>query len=246
MLPEKMNIKRRRKMYCGYCGEKIQNNCVRCPRCGNFVDEYDGVVGTRKDKSNSGLLALLIGLIGLAVILSMIFIIYGIKQKNNNKNTEDTTGEIYVEKEESYPAIPEFTRVVASSTLPNALGYTYYAENVMDKNRKTAWNEGATEEGEGETLTFYADGKQRVSGIRILNGYCQDSKTYHNNNRVKRIRIWFSDGTSCDHVIHDVFDEYTNIEFTDGKICDTVVFTIMDVYKGSKYNETCISEIEFY
>ena len=65
-------------------------------------------------------------------------------------------------------------------------------------------------------------------------------------NRVKTMRIWFSNGNSYEYVINDAFGVYTDIEFVEEQVCDMVVLTILDVYRGYKYNDTCISEVEFF
>ena len=208
-----------------------------------------------RGKSNSNIIAILLVTVCAILTVCIIFVVLIV---NNSQKTETVVVErvektfVTEEKEEDedieevYPAIPVFDEVLASSTLPNALGYTYYASNVLDKNTKTAWNEGATDVGIGESLTFFSSKKQSVSGIRILNGYCQDTKTYYNNNRVKTMRIWFSNGNSYEYVINDAFGVYTDIEFVEEQVCDMVVLTILDVYRGYKYNDTCISEVEFF
>lgn len=115
-----------------------------------------------------------------------------------------------------------------------------------------------------------------VDRIVILNGYCKSINTYSNNNRVKELKFEFSsveriivsNGVYNETIINDkgqaekikfeykkVYD--TNIILNDngvfqdvsiGKLSNfnSIDVTIMDTYPGIKYDDTCISEIEFW
>ncbi len=84
----------------------------------------------------------------------------------------------------------------------------------------------------------------RLSGIKIINGYAKSRDIYFANNRVKKVEVILSDGSSY---IFDLEDNNLGFQTLDfGKEIETrqVVIKILDIYEGSKYNDTCISEVE--
>lgn len=146
----------------------------------------------------------------------------------------------------------------------------YPLSNISDMNIETAWvpvNKG----GIGDWIEFTFNKDCLPAGCTFLNGYQKSEKTYTENNRVKKIRIeaWFSDGkrqvyegsedtTFPDREYQPVFFEnmfYTadlidffgisDVAGSNGHI-QKIRFTILEVYPGTKYNDTCISEIIFY
>jgi hypothetical protein len=137
----------------------------------------------------------------------------------------------------------KFDKLIPSSTLePNT--DKYKVDNLLDDNNKTAWVEGKKGDGIGESVTFKANKPFLVKEIRINNGYKKSKNLYTANNRVKNIKITFSDGSE---LIKELKDDYSKIETFKLEIekeVEWIKFTILDVYKGSKYDDTCISGIE--
>ena len=100
-----------------------------------------------------------------------------------------------------------------------------------------------------------ADSEQYVSGISVLNGFVKYSTgykywLYYRNNRPKDITISFSDGTSIETTLQDIFDQdnyhYQRIDFDSVKFTAYIKITVNSVYPGDKWNDTCISEIQVY
>jgi hypothetical protein len=160
-------------------------------------------------------------------------------------------------------------RIIASSIKDD-----YYPEKVFDGDIRTVWAEEEeryntessqdavyTGEGLGEWVKIYiseevslksvSPHKQfgymkplRLSGIRIINGYVKSRDTYNMNNRIKKAEIILSDGTSFIFTLEDDTMDFQTLDF--GKEITTryITIKILEVYKGSKFNDTCISEIE--
>lgn len=140
----------------------------------------------------------------------------------------------------------------------------YNTFNIVDSDKATAWveneesyNKNGDGKGIGEwikikeikavpyTMLSY-EIKRELSGLKIINGYAKSEEVYKANNRVKKVKIEFSDGSSITRELEDNNLDFQNIDF--GKSIKTkyVKITILDIYKGDKYNDTAISEIELY
>ena len=73
---------------------------------------------------------------------------------------------------------------------------------------------------------------------------------YFSNNRIKKIGDYYISSESIDNSktfysdikvdVKDVFNEYQHIEWNDS------ILAVTDIYRGNKYNDTCVSELDFY
>ncbi|MCX7749767.1 MAG: stalk domain-containing protein [Clostridia bacterium] len=135
-----------------------------------------------------------------------------------------------------------------TENVSSILGKDYIAAYATDWDVKTAWVEGKKGDGVGEWISIQGkeSGLLEVSGIKIINGYAKSENLYKANNRVKKVKIEFSDGSSMEKEVKDSLMDYQRLEF--GKIIKTkfVKITILEVYNGTKYEDTCISGIKFF
>lgn len=145
---------------------------------------------------------------------------------------------------------PVFTSVTASSSLSAQGNFSYTPNLTTDNDNKTAWLEGAKGNGINEWIMFSADTPQYVKTIHLFNGYQKNSKTYINNNRLKKVQIDFSDGTSFIKTLptqnYQESLDGVKMDFTDTHATTYVKITILDVEKGAYYSDTAINEIKFY
>lgn len=130
----------------------------------------------------------------------------------------------------------------------------YAADNVCDGDVTTAYVEGVDGDGRGEMLEMDFDNfcSYEVSLIRIYPGYQKDEKTFKNNSRPTELFICFPDG----HFFSQTFDYgdsyagYFDIDlskiFTGSVVAHECTIMINDAIMGDKYDDCCISEIEFY
>lgn len=146
--------------------------------------------------------------------------------------------------ENYYSYCDQWVFVKSSSTL---LGRTkpYHVKEIKDNDPKTAWVEGKADDGIGEWVEFTYDPPVILERISVINGYMRSETLYYANNRVKKIRISFDDGTHFDQVLKDGELKPQIITLPEPKQAGKVRLTILETYKGSKYNDTCISEIIF-
>ena len=174
----------------------------------------------------------------------------------------ETTETYYAEKPEQYYALPEIDSIVASSEREgmydsNGDWCTYTADNAWDGDNRTSWTEGENGSGIGEYLKVNLINEAQVNGINISNGYYKTKELYYRNNRVKKVRLTFSDGSSKVYKLEDEFLAPCTIEFDQPILTSSIKIEILSVYKSKKikgkdgtvkkaYDDTCITELEVY
>lgn len=156
----------------------------------------------------------------------------------------------------------------AESTLKSQGQIDYSIENIHDLDLTTAWIEGASEYGQGESFTIEFDWKKEHEGfgeihsfygvVEIFNGYCKSEKHWTENSRIKTLKMFYNETPICLIELVDTW-QYQRLDlrkffkepdsFPDGKVLakdgGILKFEIMDVYKGTKYTDTAISEFVF-
>ena len=145
----------------------------------------------------------------------------------------------------------------ASSTLSSNGNYNYDVNNMTDGDPRTAWVEGKSGYGIGESFEciFEAD----HGNITILNGLQKSVNLWKYNSRVKTFKVYYDNVPICylqleDNMIwqHFDFDEVfldpndTESKYGEYRECCTGVFRfeIVDIYPGEKWKDVCISEFE--
>ncbi len=161
-------------------------------------------------------------------------------------------------------AVKEFRReqIVPVSTeasscyKSNQTGIIYDASFTIDNALKTCWQDGiggSDEKGDGigETLAYRFADKILLGEIDICNGNRSKASSYDQNNRLAEVVVHYFVGEDEVHqetmsLSDDQELEYEKHEIPDGILCDGVVIEIVKVYSGTKYHDTCMSEIQFY
>lgn len=140
----------------------------------------------------------------------------------------------------------------------------YTAKNMFDLDFNTTWAVRDNGNSIGEKIEIELD-KYHLGAICFLNGYTKNEAVYTENNRIKKLRLEieyvdFNDSTksiieSREISIKDIpfssisknnFGNMLSIieDFGDGYLqIKKITLTILEVYKGTKYSDTCISEI---
>ncbi|MEC0235353.1 discoidin domain-containing protein [Paenibacillus kribbensis] len=133
-------------------------------------------------------------------------------------------------------------KIIASSTLSDQAGNSYTAGNIMDGDASTAWCEGVKGDGIGEWIKIDFGSMQELKGFELINGLAKSSNAFQVNNRVKRMKLEFSNGQTL-----TIDNDFISNQFLDKPIYSSFVkITIEAVEKGSKYHDTCMSEIRFF
>jgi len=139
----------------------------------------------------------------------------------------------------------------ADSQLTDKYG-TYYVGNCFDHNASTTWAEGVSGHGIGSFIW----GEWRVNrgtwllkGVAIWGGYHKSDDVYYKNNRPCEVEV----GIYCDGM-----SETISARLYDSRTCQLIYFdepqvfynraevslTIDSVYMGSKYSDTCVTDID--
>ncbi len=159
---------------------------------------------------------------------------------------------------------PGIIEINASSTLNGDYG----TANLIDRNFKTAWVEGTDGTGEGQYIELELK-DIALNRVGIINGYKKSDYIYTANSRIKKIKVEVDTIVKnietgkvekTDHtekitglLDRGYYDEDIDLllHYTDFKpvaknrirIATKIRLTILEVYKGSKYEDTCISEV---
>lgn len=137
------------------------------------------------------------------------------------------------------------SNVEVSSILGDQYGNDYVGANVLDNNNSTAWAEGDSGNGVGQTICLNLNQEDVVSAIGMVNGYGKSDSLYSKNCRVKSATVSFSDGSSQTITFSDGILTEQKVTITPVKT-SYVQITINEVYAGDKYTDLCISEIKCY
>lgn len=134
--------------------------------------------------------------------------------------------------------------IAAESTLVNADGNEYSADNMIDGNNKTSWQEGDDGFGEGNTISLVLSEKANIRYLVIYNGNQSKDGSYKRNNRLKKIKI-VANNQSCDVELQDTkLPQVIQLSGLDS--IKSLAIDICSVYEGSEFDDTCVSEIQCY
>lgn len=141
-----------------------------------------------------------------------------------------------------------FTTASSTSTLPtNGINTSSYdATNLIDDNISSCWCEGANGNGIGESVCFSSSKDQAVEGFMIWNGYQESDYLYDINARPKTIAVYADDDYIGNFELKDFGLRSQKVVLEEPIIAKSLTIKITDVYPGSKYEDCCISEIDFY
>ncbi len=134
------------------------------------------------------------------------------------------------------------SKITATSTLPKSKTSSYSPNQVMDGDSTTCWCEGVKGSGIGQSFTIQFTKTIEIEGLKILPGYGKSVSAYLENNSVRKARITFSDGSST---IVDFTKGYY-FELPEIKRTNSIKFTILEVNPGSKYDDTCVTELAVF
>lgn len=150
---------------------------------------------------------------------------------------EANTNQVIVDVISSdYPVLNEYKD-------PGRYGFT----NIVDGDLKTCFAEG--NEGSRFDITIEFKNPISLDEIKIVNGYAKNIAVFKNNNRLKSVRLYFSDRNKKlifkkDFTLIDDL-KYQSLSFNEMLVAGISIIS-NDVFEGAKYNDTCVSEIKFY
>lgn len=131
----------------------------------------------------------------------------------------------------------------ATSEYISTKGNNYSPANLIDQDSATTWQEGEEDAGIGQQLTFTFGEPAIISAIRLENGKRTSKKEFYENNRIASFRIF--DDNSILVEMSDA-EEVQYIIFENPIMQSQVVLTLESVFGGTKWNDTCVTEIAFF
>lgn len=121
----------------------------------------------------------------------------------------------------------------------------YTIQNAFDGNPATAYVEDTDDD--LLFISVYNKKFKNVTCMSLINGYSGNEDLYFKNNRVKKIGDYYISSEGSKRVYSD---KYANIEDIPNKKqivkFDDSIFAVTELYNGTKYSDTCLSELDFY
>ncbi len=203
-------------------------------------------------KNSKPPIGIIIGACAAAVVILVLVVIFLVMPMlgGNASTTKASTGAGSTASSSATGATPPvFSSVTVSSELPGDSDTAYYgANNLVDGNYETAWNEGASGTGVGEWAKFSASTPQHVTSVSIMGGfpkyYKDGSDVYLKNPRPKEITISY-EGGSQKFTMEDYRAQFQTFTLTKPVDTTWVTITIDSIYPGRRYEDCCIAEVKF-
>ncbi len=139
----------------------------------------------------------------------------------------------------------ENAMVLASSQLHDDRTVSRYSVNsLMDGDLLSCWAEGKEQDSSGEFLFYTFESPIEIERIEIAPGFF-DPKWYEANNRIKKMTLIINNERSLELSFPDIM-EIQKVDLTTEGPVQTLQFIVEEIYKGSRWDDTCISEISFF
>lgn len=136
----------------------------------------------------------------------------------------------------------------ASSVLPASEYGSYVASNLSDGDWSTAWVEGSSSSGVGQSVTVSrASGdKATVNCLELVAGYGKSTDIYYKNARPKQVSLIADSGDVVAQVtLADSYRVVQSISFP-AVSTSSITLRIDSVYEGNKYDDCAISEMRCF
>lgn len=147
---------------------------------------------------------------------------------------------------ESNSSIPANAIVdVKHSSADNEDGYNHSGALTTDGDTKTCWAEGVPGLGINENITYYFNGNYKVSGLNIWTGHQKSEDLFYKNARPTAIRVTGSDGSSVVYQLTDTMG-MQRVTFNQPITANSIKLVVEKVAPGTKYEDTCIAEVNFF
>lgn len=152
--------------------------------------------------------------------------------------------------------IKEYSRAKSSSELAPYGNVGYSPMNLTVPTCDCIWSEGVKGYGIGETIHFMqmymGEGVERITfdKLCIVNGYAQNEDKWKNNSRVKSMKMYYFDEyigmIHLEDTIKPQYIDLSDVILSIGNGREArFKFEICEVYEGDKYEDTCLTGIEF-
>ena len=175
------------------------------------------------------------------------YIKYGeVLDERTNSDNQIQQSKFYnpTDTRESVTIMKGIVGATSSSELKDE-GNIYSARNIVDGNKQTCWADGVSGLGVGESVTINFNRNYEIKGFRIFNGYQKNDDVFYKNSRPAALRVIGADGSNEVYPIDNDINEH-DIHFKTPINVNSIKLVIEKVQRGSKYDDTCISEVIFF
>ena len=137
--------------------------------------------------------------------------------------------------------VPVFDEITYTASSFDSKSVEQYLPSFAGDNKdSTAWGEGRDDDGIGEWLQMVLPAPREISKLAIQNGCRRPGERYILNNRVRKARLTFSNGSTQEVELKDTdAKQIVTIRTTR---TSAVKLTILSIYKGKLGSLTCITE----
>jgi len=139
---------------------------------------------------------------------------------------------------------PDEVTLLSSSELEDTTdyGFKYGPESAIDQDFSTAWCREPHDLTQRWGIDF---GESILPGtVGIQTGFARSEEIFAQNNRVKTAELHY-DGELVETLEFEDTYDMQFMELPDWPVTEISLY-IIDVYPGSKYDDTCISEVDFW
>lgn len=126
--------------------------------------------------------------------------------------------------------------------------FMYTVNNVFDGNCATAYVEDTKDN--LLFITVYNEKFEKISKIKLVNGYSSNYELYNNNSRIKSLGDYYINSESLKNEkdfysnasvdVKDLYREPQILKWNES------ILAVTEIFDGQKYSDTCISELDFY
>ena len=126
--------------------------------------------------------------------------------------------------------------------------FMYTVNNVFDGNCATAYVENTKDN--LLFITVYNEKFEKISKIKLVNGYSSNYELYNNNSRIKSLGDYYINSESLNKEkdfysnasvdVKDLYREPQILKWNES------ILAVTEIFDGQKYSDTCISELDFY
>lgn len=204
----------------------------------------------------------------LFLTAALVFIVYGqnhwsivevFRNVGVSRSLSESNGMDY-EDVQTQPILSSIHPIsIVNATASSELttnGYTFSIINSYDGDVDTCWQDGVAGDGVGEVLVYYFDQPRYIAAMDIINGRVISEEKYYDNNRIESMTVYcFLDGRMTASTVINFDDVYVvepaHYELTEGVMdekyyCEGIQIVIESVYVGEKYDDLCLTEIQFF
>lgn len=123
--------------------------------------------------------------------------------------------------------------------------YSHSGMLAVDGSVATCWSEGVKGLGIGENIEIQFNDIYKVNGMNIWIGHQKTQELFYQNARPTVIRVLGSDGSDEVYTLRDTFGGQ-RVNFKYPIKVNKIKIVVVQAAQGSKYEDTCIAEINFF